>query len=343
NSSGDELWTFDTELEIYSSAAFGDLDNDGDLEVIIGDLNSTIYCLAITGTTEYGDMPWSSFHGSAFNTGQMDSDSDYIDDQTEDYFGTSATNVDSDGDTLEDWDEIHYYGTDPTDTDTENDGMPDGYEIAQSFNPLVDDSGDDADSDTLFNVEEYNNNTDPHDPDTDNDGLSDGAEVKIFDTNPLLTDTDSDGIDDLEELTLGTDGYISDPTLTDTDSDGLGDFDEVNTHDTNPSSADTDGDGLDDFEEVNAGADGFVTDPNDVDTDGDTYSDFVEVSLGSDPTDDSDIPDITETPPPTTTITIPGENITITEEGGIIVAVSIVTFTIALTFAVVVIRRKRLV
>ncbi len=110
---------------------------------------------------------------------------------------------------------------------------------------------------------------------------------------------------------------------------------------TDPNDADSDGNLLTDGEEQTYG-----TDPNDVDTDDDTYSDFAEITLGSDPTDGSDTPEITLPPitetPPATTITIPGQNTTITEEGGIIIAASIVTFSIALAFAVAVIRRKRL-
>ncbi len=50
--------------------------------------------------------------------------------------------------------------TNPDDTDT--DGMPDGYEVANSLNPLVDDSNGDADGDGLTNIQEFTKGKNPN-------------------------------------------------------------------------------------------------------------------------------------------------------------------------------------
>ena len=110
----------------------------------------------------------------------------------------------------------------------------------------------DADSDGLFNANEYGLGTNAWDPDTDHDALNDG-----------------------EEVTGGLDGYTTDPLIADTDIDGLNDGAEF-THSTNPKSSDTDRDGLNDGEEVFSGLDGFTTDPKGWDTDHDALPDKFE-------------------------------------------------------------------
>lgn len=70
--------------------------------------------------------------------------------------------------------------------DTDNDGMPDTWETAQRFNPTQSaDATQDADSDTLSNVREYEAGTNPHDGDSDDDGVSDAIEADGL-SNPLL-------------------------------------------------------------------------------------------------------------------------------------------------------------
>lgn len=63
----------------------------------------------------------------------------------------SAGEIDSDGDDI----------VDSIDTDDDNDGMTDTWENANGLNPLVDDSGIDADGDGFSNLEEYAADTDP--------------------------------------------------------------------------------------------------------------------------------------------------------------------------------------
>ncbi|MHA1355539.1 MAG: FG-GAP-like repeat-containing protein, partial [Candidatus Heimdallarchaeota archaeon] len=189
---GNYLWHYTLSDDIYSSPAIGDLDQDGQLEVVFGSGYPgqpsgarNLYCLTLIDSSVAGAMPWGSFHGSMFNVGIKDSDSDMLDDFTETFYGTSVTSNDSDSDTLNDWYEIYYLMTDPTDSDTDSDLMPDNYELAQGFDPLIDDAGDDADTDTLTNLEEYQETTDPHNNDTDADGLLDGVEVHIYSSDPL--------------------------------------------------------------------------------------------------------------------------------------------------------------
>lgn len=136
-----------------------------------------------------------------------DSDDDQLPDCVEQFIGTDATLVDSDGDMLDDYYEVFATGTDPVLPDTDNNGITD--------------SDEDFDTDNLTNFEEYVQGTSPWNSDSDSDNLSDGDEVNIHGTNPLEPDTDFDGLNDADELTLGTD-----PNLTDTDGDGTPDCKE---------------------------------------------------------------------------------------------------------------------
>lgn len=89
--------------------------------------------------------------------------------------GDDLRTLDSDGDGLTDWEEIHIYGTDPYNPDTDGDGLTDWEEI-------------------------YVYGTDPLNPDTDFDGLTDGAEILVFGTDPLNPDTDGGGVRDGHEV-----------------------------------------------------------------------------------------------------------------------------------------------
>jgi len=169
--------------------------------------------------------------------------------------GFSRT-LDSDGDGLTDWEEIHVYGTDPHNWDTDGDGLSDGDEV-------------------------HKYGTDPLNPDTDGDGLTDWEEIYVYGTDPLNPDTDGDGLTDGEEVLI----YGTDPLNPDTDGDGLSDGDEVNIYGTDPLNPDTDGDGLTDGEEVLI----YGTDPLNPDTDGGGVSDGHEVLIdGTDPLDPRD-------------------------------------------------------
>ena len=104
------------------------------------------------------------YFNSTSRDGTGDNDGDGLTDLLEYQNNTDPTGTDSDDDGLNDGDEVNTYKTDPVDSDTDDDGMPDGWEVTNVLNPLVNDAGDDADSDGFKNLFEYNKGTDPRDP-----------------------------------------------------------------------------------------------------------------------------------------------------------------------------------
>lgn len=106
--------------------------------------------------------------------------------------------MDSDGDGLNDYDEIYVYGTNPLDPDSDGDGLNDYDEV------MV-------------------HGTDPLNPDSDGDGLSDGDEINNYRTNPLAADTDGDGLNDYDEIYV----HETDPNNPDSDGDGFTDGQEI--------------------------------------------------------------------------------------------------------------------
>jgi len=188
-------------------------------------------------------------------SGISDNDKDGLTKTEEKALGTDYNNSDTDGDGLNDGEEVNKYATSPKNPDSDNDGLKDGEE-----------------------VNKYS--TSPGKADTDGDELSDGDEVNKYKTDPLKVDTDADGLSDGDEVTK----YKTDPLKADTDGDGLSDGDEVAKYKTDPLKADTDGDGLSDGDEVTK----YKTDPLNMDTDGGTVSDYTEVMRGTNPLDVED-------------------------------------------------------
>jgi M6 family metalloprotease-like protein len=139
-----------------------------------------------------------------------DADQDGLVDAVERELGTDPKNPDSDGDGLNDGDEVNRYGTNPLNADTDNDGLPDGKEVQLGTDPLSPDS----DGDGLTDGREIQLGTNPLAADSDADGLKDGDEVDRYGTNPLMPDTDQDGLTDAREMSLGTN-----PSNPDTDGD----------------------------------------------------------------------------------------------------------------------------
>ena len=190
---------------------------------------------------------------------------------------------DTDGDGLDDLDELCVYGTDPGDTDTDNDGILDGIEV-NGTNP-----------------------TDPLDADTDGDGLADGVEDADHDggldpgeTDPNNVDTDGDGVNDnLDNCRL-----TANPTQTNTDGDALGDAcdpDDDNDGDldamdncplvANPTQANNDGDALGDACDPDDDNDGdldamdncpLTANPTQANNDGDTLGDACDADDDND-------------------------------------------------------------
>ncbi|WOH35801.1 PQQ-binding-like beta-propeller repeat protein [Thalassotalea fonticola] len=127
--------------------------------------------------------------------------------------------------------------------------------------------------------------------DSDEDGMDDWWEDRFgFDKDSAADaelDADSDGLSNLEEFNLGTT-----PTNTDTDGDQLSDYDEHLTYLSNPKNADSDDDGMDDGWEVTQGFD--LLNPADgmTDSDADGILNVEEYIEGTDPWDETSLPDI---------------------------------------------------
>ena len=207
-----------------------------------------------------------------------DADNDGLMDKEEKELGTDPLNPDTDGDGLNDFDEVRKYSTNPLVVDTDKDGLSDYDEVLKhKTNALV----ADTDGDTLLDGEEVNNHkTIPVIKDSDGDGLEDNEEIKMYKTNPVKADSDNDRLVDGAEVIT----YKTNPLVADTDNDKLNDGDEVETTKTNPLVVDTDEDGLTDGDEVNL----YKTNPLDADSDKGSVNDKVEVTRGTDPNNAND-------------------------------------------------------
>ncbi len=71
------------------------------------------------------------------NDFDSDEDNDGLTNGYEISIGTKATEVDSDGDLITDYDEVFLHKTSPISEDTDRDGANDGWEIINGFNPLI--------------------------------------------------------------------------------------------------------------------------------------------------------------------------------------------------------------
>lgn len=168
---------------------------------------------------------------------QMDRDADCLTNVEEGpggKWGTSPNNPDSDGDQLEDGEEVDVYRTDPMKKDTDGDGLEDWYE------PV-------------------NSKTDPTRADTDGDGKNDGFEfsLKGF-MDPLSQDPEKTGPPSAQQAEQpapapapeDNGGERQGPPGQDSDGDGLPDKDELIHSHTNPLLSDTDFDDVNDFDEM---------------------------------------------------------------------------------------------
>jgi hypothetical protein len=73
---------------------------------------------------------------SLFNIQLQDSDNDGLQDTLELSFGTNAFKADTDGDGLNDLEEMSKFFTDPNKADTDGDGFNDGEELKNGYDPL---------------------------------------------------------------------------------------------------------------------------------------------------------------------------------------------------------------
>ena len=136
-----------------------------------------------------------------------DTDGDGVYNVVEEAIGTDPNSVDSDGDKLNDYQEIEILGLDPTNIDTDGNQVPDADE--------------DNDEDGLTNEEEIAILSNPMDGDSDDDRLTDFEEEKKYGTNCNIEDTDGDGVCDFIEIQLGLN-----PLIVDTDNNGVCDAEE---------------------------------------------------------------------------------------------------------------------
>jgi len=281
---GTEVWSHDiTGGYIFRDNAIADIDNDGELEIVITTTNNMVRVISYTGSIDRSyQYMLSDFTTTAPVIADIDNDGiqeiivgdgsgvvyclvpENITPGANDAWHTQGGsmfrtgNRDRDGDHLDDFTE-GILGTTNTNNDTDSDSLLDGQEI-------------------------FLYGTSPINDDTDADLVTDGDEILWFFTNPLESDSDFDGLSDRWEIDLGTD-----PWDTDTDDDLLTDGEEWNTYGSNPLLADTDSDGLDDWEEVNLGVDGYYTSVDNNDSDNDGILDGSESSYGTSPIDaDSD-------------------------------------------------------
>ncbi len=158
--------------------------------------------------------------------GASDKDGDDLTKREERELGTDPNNPDSDGDGLQDGEEVRVYITDPLNPDSDADALKDGTEVNTHA-------------------------TDPLKADTDDDLLDDGKEVNKYKTDPLKADSDGDALVDGDEINK----HRTDPLKADTDGEGLTDGEEINKYRTDPLNMDTDGGTVDDFTEVERGTD----------------------------------------------------------------------------------------
>jgi len=232
---------------------------------------------------------------------------------------------DSDGDSINDFDEAGDDNPDTPPVDTDGDGTPD-FQDTDSDNDGIPDSeeaGDGNQNTPPFDTDE-DGVPDFQDEDSDGDNIPDGIEGTIDadgDGVPNFQDEDSDGdgIPDKTEGVLDSDGDgTSNYMDQDSDNDGLldsvegdgdidadglpnyldDDSDGDGLSDTDEGTVDSDGDGLMNSQDTDSDNDGLSdefetslgTDLTSADTDGDGSSDLIESALGTDPTDALDNP-----------------------------------------------------
>jgi hypothetical protein len=275
------------EVNIYGTSPV-DYDSDGDL-LDDGSEITEYFTEVLNPDTDSDSMydGWEVLYGlnpKDDSDAVYDQDSDGLWNAEEFTYHSNPNRTDSDNDTLSDAAEVFIFRTLPNSTDSDHDGMQDNWEVLYELDPLLDDSGLDADNDTLTNLEEFNSKANPLQSDSDEDLLSDAEEVLYYFSDPRLKDSDMDGIGDFEEATI----YHTNLTSIDTDMDEMPDPWEIDFG-LDPAffsaSNDDDLDGITDLEEYQV-----ESYPNATDSDNDLLSDFNELrEYGTDPsTNDTD-------------------------------------------------------
>jgi len=119
---GVKEWGYITGDVIRSSPTLGDVDEDGNMEILVGSDDRHVYCLVGNGDPWAIPGPWPCMGGSALHHSNAE---------------------DTDGDNLPDILEISL-GLNENDIDTDGDGYSDSEEISAGSNPLDDSSTPDS-------------------------------------------------------------------------------------------------------------------------------------------------------------------------------------------------------
>lgn len=156
---GELLWSYNAGGQLALGA-------DGALYI---QSSQQLVAINLEGDSDSDGMPdwWERHYGLDVNDASdaaLDLDADGLTNLKEFTHSTYADKADSDGDLLNDVDEVDTHLTDPTSTDSDADGMRDDWEIDNSFDPLdAADRDTDTDGDTIPNYYEYLVDTDPND------------------------------------------------------------------------------------------------------------------------------------------------------------------------------------
>jgi len=197
-------------------------DNDGDFLTNLEEYQNRTNPL-MADTDEDGLNDFFEINTSNSSPLRADTDNDGLTDAEEvnDYF-TDPNAADTDGDGLSDYAEVSVHATNPLSGATDSDAMPAKWEVDNSLDATDPaDAAQDADTDGLNNLGEYQAATDPNVADTDYDGVSDGDEVNVYGSDPLNRDSDGDRIDDGREVAAGMDPTQASDADVDFDGDGF--------------------------------------------------------------------------------------------------------------------------
>ncbi|WP_371803414.1 hypothetical protein [Candidatus Lokiarchaeum ossiferum] len=274
--SGQIPWTDPIPLNPLSNDTDGDGLEDG-LEVQLKNQTDILYPF-ISATLVF-----------QYNTSAVlnDTDGDGVNDYLEVIvYNSNPQMIDTDNDTLSDYDEIFKYNTSAIYNDTDGDGLYDNEELLTIILPA---SASQVPIPFVASVTITTYNTDPLNPDSDGDLLPDGAEVHYYGTDPMDDDSDNDGIIDGYEFDTDYDGladglefkigtqaiYGGGIENPDSDFDGLLDGDEYYLYGTDPTKSDTDGDGFSDGTEMAVGTDPLVW------TSKEEFNNMLSIALGS--------------------------------------------------------------
>jgi len=235
------------------------------------------------------------------NGANGDPDGDGLTNEFEYWYSAGPNLVDTDGDGLNDFDEVFLYNTLPDEADMDGDGLNDFVEvITLGTAPWWWDTDDDTLSD---GDEVLTHSTNPLEMDTDGDWMWDDYELaNILDPNDAadgLLDADSDTLANQLEFVFmdqNFDPFVVNnaavfPSNEDPDWDGVGTMVEFNAHLTNPRQPDTDGDGFGDGWEIAHGFNAKLNNRNagptnhhpDADPDGDGLTNAKEEQIGTNP------------------------------------------------------------